>query len=192
MSTFLELDPFFAKRDISRKSGQPVEIARTKRLLIRETVLRDVPELYQIWQHPSVKAYVQPMQPTLEEEIDFMEAYIRYAYSFYDFGLWSVLELESEDVIGRIGLSVSEHLEDAVELGYMIAPKCQRKGYAIESGEAVLKYASQVLDLPEIHLLSDAENVASLKTARALGFVECEEKYIQYRKVIHMIWKENR
>lgn len=192
MSTFLELDPFFAKRDISRKSGQPVEIARTKRLLIRETVLRDVPELYQIWQHPLVKAYVQPMQPTLEEEIDFMEAYIRYAYSFYDFGLWSVLELESEDVIGRIGLSVSEHLEDAVELGYMIAPKCQRKGYAIESGEAVLKYASQVLDLPEIHLLSDAENVASLKTARALGFVECEEKYIQYRKVIHMIWKENR
>ena len=145
-----------------------------------------------MWQHPSVKAYVQPMQPTLEEEIDFMEAYIRYAYSFYDFGLWSVLELESEDVIGRIGLSVSEHLEDAVELGYMIAPKCQRKGYAIESGEAVLKYASQVLDLPEIHLLSDAENVASLKTARALGFVECEEKYIQYRKVIHMIWKENR
>ena len=118
MSTFLELDPFFAKRDISRKSGQPVEIARTKRLLIRETVLRDVPELYQIWQHPSVKAYVQPMQPTLEEEIDFMEAYICYAYSFYDFGLWSVLELESEDVIGRIGLSVSEHLEDAVELGY--------------------------------------------------------------------------
>lgn len=191
MPESIEIDPLFAMRDATRKSGQPVEIARTKRLLIRETILKDVPELYQIWQHPSVKAYVQPMQPTLEEETDFMAAYIRHAYSFYDFGLWSVLELESKEVIGRIGLSVSEHLEDAIELGYMIAPKCQRKGYAIESGKAVLNYALQVLDLPEIHLLSDIENVASVKAARALGFVECEEKYIQHRKVIHMIWKEN-
>ena len=31
-----ELDPEFEKRDALRKAGQPVEIARTERLLIRE------------------------------------------------------------------------------------------------------------------------------------------------------------
>ena len=84
-----ELDPAFVKRDAARKAGLPVEIARTKRLLIRETILEDVPKLYQLWQEPSVKRYVQPMQPTLEEEIAYMAAYIRHAYAFYDFGLWT-------------------------------------------------------------------------------------------------------
>lgn len=186
-----ELDPAFVRRDAMRKAGLPVEIAETKRLLIRETILEDVSRLYEIWQNPSVKRYVQPMQPTLDEEIVFMRAYIRHAYPFYDFGLWTLLERTSGQVIGRIGLSVSEHLEDAVELGYLIAPEHQRKGYALEAGRAVLSYAFEVLDLSEVHLLSDLENSASIKTAYALGFSECEKRYIGHRKIVHMIWKGN-
>ncbi len=187
-----ELDPAFVKRDAARKAGLPVEIARTKRLLIRETILEDVPKLYQLWQEPSVKRYVQPMQPTLEEEIAYMAAYIRHAYAFYDFGLWTVLEEDSGQVVGRIGLSVSEHLKEAVELGYLIGTAYQRKGYAKEAGQAVLHYAKEVLDLSEMHLLSDPENIASCKTAAAIGFTECEEIYIQHRKITHMIWEGNK
>lgn len=186
-----ELDPAFAKRDAARKAGLPVEIARTKRLLIRETTLEDIPKLYALWQGLTVKKYVSPMQPTLEEEIIYMSAYIRHAYAFYDFGLWSILETNHNKIIGRIGLSVSEHLEDVVELGYLIGTEYQRKGYATEAGQAVLSYAAEVLDLTEIHLLSDVENMASQKTAAAIGFVQYEEIYIQHRKILHMIWKEN-
>lgn len=183
----MEIDPAFLKRDALRKAGRPVEIARTKRLLIRETVLSDVPELYRIWQQPGMGDYLKPMQPTLEEELEFMGAYIRHAYAFYDFGLWTVLEQESGMIVGRAGLFPSEILEEKVELGYMIAPEYQRKGYARECGRAILSYAEEVLELEEIHLLSDCRNTASLRTAKTLGFAETERFRHGDRELVHLV-----
>lgn len=182
----IELDPAFAERDLCRKKGIPVEIARTGRLLIRETVLADVPKLYQIWQEPGMGDYISPLQPTLEEELDFMRAYICHAYAYYDFGLWTVLEEKSGKIVGRAGLFPSEILENAVELGYMIAPQFQRRGYAKECGKAILAYAEEVLDMEEIHLLTDCRNLASLRTAAALGFTAAGRLSQKDRELVHL------
>ena len=166
-----ELDPEFEKRDALRKAGLPVEIARTGRLLIRETVDADIPELYRIGTNAAVAKYIDPMQLTLEEEIAYTKAYVRHMYTFYDFGLWTVLEQttsEQEHVIGRAGLFPSERLGGQIEMGYMIAPECQGKGYGKETAEAVLCYAFEVLDLEEVHLFAAEENKASVKVAEAL------------------------
>lgn len=184
-----DLDPAFAERDRCRKAGIPVRIAETKRLLIRETVPEDVPELYEIWRQPGMSDYTEPMQPTLKEELEFMEAYIHHMYAFYDFGLWTVLERESGRVVGRAGLFPSKVLDEGVELGYLIAPDRQRKGYALECGRAVLDYAADVLDLPEIHVLIDSRNRASLRTAQKLGFTEYEIIQKYPADYLHMIWK---
>lgn len=185
----IELDPAFLERESCRKAGRPVEIARTERLLIRETILSDVPKLYRIWQEPGMGDYIKPMQPTLEEEMDFMQAYIRHAYLFYDFGLWTVLEKESSKIVGRAGLFPSEMLENAVELGYMIAPACQGQGYAKECGKAILTYAENVLDMEEIHLLSDCRNEASIRTALAVGFSQKEPLFKENRELAHLVWR---
>lgn len=186
----MEQDPAFLERDICRKAGRPVEIAHTERLIIRETMLSDVPTLYRIWQEPGMGAYIKPMQPTLEEEIDFMRAYIGHAYLFYDFGLWTVLERKSGKIVGRAGLFPSEILEGRVELGYMIAPECQGRGYAKECGKAILSYAENVLELEEIHLLSDCRNKASIRTAEAIGFTEKERLFRENRELMHLVWGE--
>jgi len=185
-----EMDPAFLERDAFRKAGKPVEIARTERLLIRETILEDVPELYRIWKEPGTGDYIKPMQPTLEEELEFMKAYICHAYAFYDFGLWTVLEKESGQVVGRTGLFLSEILENAVELGYMVASGCRRIGFATECGRAVLAYARDTLDMQEVHLLSDCRNTASVRTAEALGFVKVENLRVKAQKLVHLVWKE--
>ena len=185
----MEMDPAFAERDARRKAGKPVEIARTRRLILRETVLLDVPELYRIGKEPGMETYLKPMQPTLEEEKEFMEAYIRFAYSFYDFGLWTVLEQKTGQVIGRAGLFPSEILEDAVEMGYMIAAEHQRQGYALESAEAVLWYASEVLELSTVHLLTDIRNEASFRTARALKPTKSEMIQYEGRGIIHFLYE---
>lgn len=184
----IEMDEAFLERDMRRKNGLPVEIARTERLIIRETILSDVPELYRIWKEPGMSDYIQPMQDTLEEEMEFMQAYIRHAYAFYDYGLWTVLERESGQIVGRAGLFPSEILKDAVELGYMVAPEHQKKGYALESGRAILLYAGEVLDMEEVHLLSDQRNEASLRTAVSLGFTETERFYEHGRKLVHFVF----
>ena len=115
-----DIDPAFLERDRLRKSGIPVKIAKTERLLIRETIPSDIPDLYEIWNQGGMVRGTVPVLNTLDEETEFMEAYIRHAYLFYDFGLWTVIEKQSGQIIGQAGLFVSELLDDAVELGYLI------------------------------------------------------------------------
>lgn len=184
-----EMDPAFLERDALRKSGKPVKIARTERLLIRETILEDVPKLYELWQQPGAGDFLKPLQLTLKEELAFMEAYIRHAYTFYDYGLWTVLEQKSGQVIGRAGLFPSEILEDGVELGYLIGPKWQRQGYGTECGRAILSYAAEELDILKVHLLTDCRNLASVKTAEALGFREQGRVYQMPADWLHFIWE---
>lgn len=172
---YADLDPAFAERDRIRKKGLPVQIARTRRLVIREIVAEDVPYLFEIFQQPGIKDMMRPSR-TLEEEQEFMRAYISHAYAFYDYGLWCVLEKESGKIVGEAGLFPSERVKDAVEMGYIIAPDFQRRGYAAECGEAVLAYAFNTLDLEEIHLFTDRDNQASLRTAKRLGFQVLEEE----------------
>ena len=100
---YADLDPAFAERDRIRKKGLPVQIARTRRLVIREIVAEDVPYLFEIFQQPGIKDMMRPSR-TLEEEQEFMRAYISHAYAFYDYGLWCVLEKESGKIVGEAGL----------------------------------------------------------------------------------------
>lgn len=185
----IELDPAFVERDAARKAGHPVEIARTARTVIRETIFADVPKLYRIGTMPEMAGWIQPMQKSLEEELEFMQAYIAHAYPFYDYGLWTLLDRGTGRVIGRAGLMPSEILDDAVELGYMIAPEYQRQGLAVECGGAILEYASEVLDLTELHLLAERNNEASVRTAKRLGFEEKEILYQNHKELIHYIWR---
>ncbi len=187
-----ELDPEFEKRDALRKAGVPVEIARTERLLLRETVDADVPELYRIGTDAAVAKYITPMQPTLEEEIVYTKAYVRHMYAFYDFGLWTVLDKDTsgqEHIIGRAGLFPSERLDGQIEMGYMIAPECQGKGYGKEAAEAVLRYAFDMLDLEEVHLFAAKENRASVKVAEA-SLLKISGGYREkWRGLAHFRWE---
>ena len=187
-----ELDPEFEKRDALRKAGIPVEIARTDQLLIRETIDSDVSELYRIGTDQAVRKYIAPMQPTLEEEIVYTKAYVRHMYAFYDFGLWTVLEKDAygqERVIGRAGLFPSERLAGQIEMGYMIAPECQGKGYGKEAAETVLRYAFNVLDLEEVHLFVEKENKASVKLAETLLIKVPGGQKEKWQDLAHFWWE---
>ena len=188
-----ELDPEFEKRDALRKAGLPVEIARTGRLLLRETIDADIPELYRIGTDAAVAEYIDPLQPTLEEEIAYTKAYVRHMYAFYDFGLWTVLDKDTsgqEHVIGRAGLFPSERLDGQIEMGYMIAPECQGKGYGKEAAEAVLRYAFDVLDLEEVHLFAAEENRASVKVAGTLLTKFPGGQKEKWHELVHFQWEK--
>lgn len=187
-----ELDPEFEKRDALRKAGIPVEIARTDRLLIRETIDSDIPELYRIGTDQAVRKYIVPMQPTLEEEIVYTKAYVRHMYAFYDFGLWTVLEKDAygqKRVIGRAGLFPSDRMDGQVEMGYMIASECQGKGYGKEAAEAVLRYAFDVLDLEEVHLFVEKENKVSVKLAETLLIKVPGGRKEKWQGLAHFWWE---
>ena len=149
--------------------GLPWNILETPRCLIRETTTADVEDFYRIYSHPAITKYMEGLYPEVEQEKQYVREYIEKVYTFYGFGVWTVVEKESGAVIGRAGLSYREGFEDP-ELGFIIGVPWQRRGYAWEVCRAILGYAAAVLEFTKVQALVETENTASLKLCEKLGF----------------------
>lgn len=170
-----------------RLAGLPWNILETERLRVRESMVSDVEDFYRIYQDPSITYYMENLFPERESEIAYMRSYIEQIYGFYGFGLWTVILKESGEIIGRAGLSVREGY-NIPELGFVIGVPFQKKGYAYEVCEAILRYAREELAFEAVQALVDKENGRSLRLLERLGFlfdrevIEAERYYRLYIK----------
>lgn len=163
------LDRRYLERVCRRCAGLPWEILRTERCLVREMTTADVPFFYEIYKEASITAYMEGLFPEPEQEIEYVRSYIKNVYEFYEYGLWTIVDMSSGQIIGRAGLSWREETETA-ELGYVIAVPFQRKGYAFEVCSAVLRYAWEELEMEEVAAYICSENTASIGLCKKLGF----------------------
>ncbi len=164
-----ELEPEYIERVYRRLKGLPWNILWTKRCLIRETVPDDVDAFYQIYSHPSITEYMEGLYPDVEEEKQYVREYMEKVYTFFGFGVWTVVEQATGAVIGRAGLSYREGFEEP-ELGFIIGVPWQRRGYAEEVCRAVLAYGWSALEFQRIQALVEVENTPSLRLCEKLGF----------------------
>ena len=144
--------PALLERAARRHLDLPLEIARTARLTIREFAAADPLEPESAWDGDGVFS-----------DREKREAYRRNQYRFFECGLWALVHTESGRLIGKAGITGGE-------LGYHIYPPFRRQGYAREACRAILQYAWEELNCPEIGLWVDSENIPSQALARALGF----------------------
>ncbi len=63
-------------------------------------------------------------------------------------------------------------LTSEIELGYLLARKSWRKGFATEAASACLQLGFEKLGFREIIALTDLENTASQKVLEKTGFVK--------------------
>ena len=124
-----DLEEEYVRRVYRRLKGLPWEIAETDRCRIRETTPEDVEEFYRIYSDPAITRYMDGLYPDVEQEKQYIREYIEKVYTFYGFGVWTVVEKESGAVIGRAGLSYREGFDDP-ELGFIIGVPWQGRGYA--------------------------------------------------------------
>lgn len=180
------LDPEYVDKVYRRLKGLPWDILETERCLIRETTPEDVEEFYQIYSDPAITRYMEDLYPEIEQEKQYIREYIEKVYSFFEFGVWTVVERESGSVIGRAGFAYREGYEDP-ELGFIIGVPWQRRGYAQEVCRAVLKYGWEVLGFEQVQALVEPGNEASLRLCGKLGFAEKErvtEKGKEYVRLV--------
>lgn len=163
-----ELDMQYLERVYRRYRGIPWDILETERCLIRETTVEDVDDFYRIYKVPSITAYMEPLYADPEEERAYARDYIEQVYAFYDFGIWTVVEKDSGEVIGRAGICFREGY-DVPELGFVIAEDRQGKGLATEVCGAVLQYGFRELGFERIHAFVQPDNLASLRVCDKLG-----------------------
>ncbi|MCI9572093.1 MAG: GNAT family N-acetyltransferase [Lachnospiraceae bacterium] len=164
-----DLEAEYVERVYRRLKGLPWNILGTARCLIRETVPGDVDAFYQIYSHPAITEYMEGLYPDVEEERQYVRDYIEKVYTFFGFGVWTVVERESGDVIGRAGFSYREGFDEP-ELGFIIGVPWQRRGYAEEVCRAVLAYGWSALEFEQVQALVEPGNVPSIKLCEKLGF----------------------
>lgn len=163
-----DIDPDYMEKACRRLLGLPWEILETARCLVRETTVVDVEAFYEIYRHPAITEFMEDLYPEKEQEREYIRQYIDQVYTFWEFGVWTVVEKESGAVIGRAGFSYREGFEEP-EIGFMIGVPWQRRGYAEEVCRAILDYGRGVLGFGTVQAFVRTGNEASMKLCEKLG-----------------------
>lgn len=176
-----ELESDFVEKVYCRLKGMPWDILETERCLVRETTPDDVDDFYRIYSDPAITKYMEDLYPEIEQEKQYIREYIEKVYSFFEFGVWTVVERGSGSVIGRVGFAFREGYEEP-ELGFIISVPWQRQGYAEEVCRAVMRYGWEALGFQQVQAMVEPENVASIKLCEKLGFA-VKEKVVEKGKM---------
>ena len=171
-----------------RLAGLPWEILQTERCVIRETTVEDVDSFYRLYEEPSITEYMEPLFEDRDEEIAYTKDYIEKVYGFYGYGMWTVLEKTSGEVIGRAGISWREG-DELPELGFVIGVPWQRQGYAFEVCSAILGYAKEELLMERVQALVRPGNRSSLNLCEKLGFTYAGETMLDEEKHLLFVKK---
>ena len=185
-----ELPLEYLQRVYQRFFHIPWEILRTERCLVREITIEDVDELYEIYKDKDVVKYMENLFEDKEEEREYTRKYIENMYGFYGFGMWIVQRLDNGRIIGRAGLNVREEYED-LELGYLIRKDEQKKGYAKEVCEAILRYAVEELEVQDINAFIHPDNTESINLIYKLKFHKKDRVNLEERYLDRYVWNKN-
>lgn len=151
-------------------------ILETERLSIRPFMLEDdqaVLDLFADGGAPHLTQY-GPL------DIDYARGFLRHVLQGYQkdgLGLWAVIEKATGKLIGDCGLHKAKigEKEEAVELAYRIHKTLWGKGFATEAAKAVLAYAFDVLNLPEVVSCIAHDNERSMRVAEKIGMTYWKE-----------------
>lgn len=154
------------ERVARRMLGLPWTIAETERLVLREFVPEDWPQV------SGMREGLTDECPAAFSQQPAFLAYIQKQYAFYEYGIWAVEEKQQRRIIGACGIWDSDSTGESVETetGYWISPPFQRQGYGREALKAVLDYAYFLGKIP-IYADIREGNLPSRKLAVSLGFV---------------------
>ncbi|MEO8337061.1 MAG: GNAT family N-acetyltransferase [bacterium] len=162
----------------------------TERLRFRMLRDSDFPT-YETW-----CANIDVMRYTSGRALERIEAWRNMAYlighwSLRGYGYYAVEEKSSGQLIGRIGYTNSAGWP-GFELGWMIDPAFQGRGFATEGASFLLRYAFEALDQQHVVSLIHADNAPSRMVAGRLGeTVEGEVVVLGLACLIHGISRDS-
>lgn len=139
----------------------------TERLILRETVVADAPDLFEMNSDPEVMKYTGDIAFTSVSETE--ELIRNYKdYAMYGYGRWTTVLKATNEILGFCGLKYLEDINET-DLGYRWKRKYWNKGYATEAGIACLQYGFDQLGLEQIVAQVLEGNVASIRVLEKVG-----------------------
>jgi RimJ/RimL family protein N-acetyltransferase len=177
----------WAFRDEQPKPPQGRVILETDRLQLRELTPSDLPFVAEmVGDAETMRYYPHPFMPLearrwLQRQLD------RYARDGH--GLWLVIDKESGNRIGQVGLAIQDvdHVKEP-EIGWLIHRKYWRRGFATEAGCGVRDHAFHSLGLERVISLIRPVNEPSRGVAKNVGMtVDRETEFHGYPHLVFAV-----
>ena len=151
-------------------SNPTLRVIETERLSLRQFSPADAAFIRELLNEPS---FIQNIGDrgvrTLSDAEKYLETGPIASYARNGFVLYLVLLKESNEPIGMAGLIKRDALED-VDVGYAFLPRYWSKGYAIESGLALIEYAKNIVRRKRVVAIVDPANQGSIRVLEKAGF----------------------
>ncbi|HXH31548.1 MAG TPA: GNAT family N-acetyltransferase [Bacteriovoracaceae bacterium] len=161
-------------------------LLQTQRLVIRQALQTDASFILRLLNEPS---YIQMIRDSGVRDEAAARAYILETYinSYHNhgFGLYVVIEKDSDQPVGIAGLVKREGLE-IPDLGFAVLEEFSGKGYVLEACGAVMSYARAGLGIKTIAAITTEANLRSQKLLRRLGFTFI--KYVKLKNLEKDFW----
>lgn len=125
----------------------------TPNLQLRRPMEADALILSDLWRNEKVRQFLGGI--ISNEMINEKITSIQNHWDKYQFGLWSVVKKDHNEVIGVCGL---HHSDDGIELSYMFFPSWWGKGFAKEALMASLNYGFNTLGINKIIAITQEAN----------------------------------
>jgi RimJ/RimL family protein N-acetyltransferase len=147
-----------------------VKILETERTTLRKIVETDAEFILDLLNQPSFIKFIGDRNVrTVAQARDYIESRFTESYKQFGFGMWAVELKAGQTPIGICGFVRRDSLPDA-DIGFAFLPQFEKKGYAVESAEAVMKYGRDVLGLKRILAIASQDNESSSKLLEKINF----------------------
>ena len=147
------------------------DVRTSERLLLRMPGRGDGPGYRALLMHPTIGEWLrpQPLRPFEPADGDAWLAEDASHWERFGFGPWAVIERESGDYLGRVGLRWTEYDDRAgIEVLWAIDPDRHGEGFASEAATAALDFGAE-LELVDVVALILPINLASRRVAAKIG-----------------------
>jgi len=152
----------------------------TERLTLRQFTPGDAEFIIKLLNEPS---FIQNIGDRGVRTLPDAEKYLANgpisSYAKNGFGLLAVTLNDTRQPIGMCGLIKRETLKD-VDIGYAFLPEFWSKGYALESVQAVMSHAKEVVGLKRVVAIVDPANARSIRVLEKVGMAF--EKMVRFSK----------
>lgn len=140
----------------------------TERLMLRVPIWGDVAPLRAVFTDPKAMRYIGSGQPWSEARMRESMRHKLAQLADRGFTLYTVVRRVDSQVVGDCGLNVWSDTAE-IEIGWRLARRHWRRGYATEAASAVFDYARAELALTRLICMVDSANTPSRRIAEHLG-----------------------
>jgi RimJ/RimL family protein N-acetyltransferase len=151
-----------------------IPVLETERLTLRGHRLDDFAACAAMWADPVVSRQLGRKPFSEEESWTRLLRYVGH-WALLGFGYWVVEEKTSGSFVGEVGFAdykreMESPVKELPEIGWVLAARAHRQGYATEAARAALKWGDEHFSPARTTCIISPENLASIRVAEKCGY----------------------